>query len=368
MLHVRRVTRAEEFDCLRPAWNALLGHEDPYAPFLGHEWIAAWCDAFGAGRTLHVLLAHQGDVLQGVLPLVESRQRFAGLPLRCLDLTANGHSPRADLLARAGAEDAVRRAFAAHLLEGDPDWDVATFAEAAADSHVAGIAGAFPEAQRHVQPQRSSPYIVLEGDWEGYRASLSKNFQRALRNNRNRVARAGTAQVRLLVDAGDVEAALPDVFAIGEASWQGSEGSAVGSTPENRTFYGRIALALAAKGLLRLWFLELGGRRVAFELHVVHAGVEFGLKTGYDRAYEDLGAGTYLDQHIVQHLFEEKRCHEYDLLGNADFYKRRWTESTRDYARHLLFGQSAPGRLVSLWNLKLKPVLRQARDTLRSDS
>lgn len=368
MLHVRRVTRAEEFDCLGPAWNELLRHDDPFAPFLSHEWITAWYAAYGAGRRLHVLLAHQGEALQGILPLLESRQRFAGLPLRCLDFPANGHSPAADLVIRAGAEVAVQQAFTAHLREGDPDWDVATFAEAASNSNLAQMIAGFSSAERHVQPQRSSPYIGLEGDWETYRGSLSKNFQRALRNNRNRIARAGGAVVEACVAAEEVEAAMSDVFAIGDKSWQGSEGSAVGSTAENAAFYRGIVRALAPHGLVRLWFLRLGGRRVAFELHVVHAGVEFGLKTGFDRDFEDLGVGTYLDQHIVQTLFEEKRCREYDLLGNADFYKQRWTDRTRDYARHLLFGASAPGRLASLWNLKLKPVLRQARDTLRSDS
>src|SRR4030095_15800022 len=96
------------------------------------------------------------------------------------------------------------------------------------------------------------------------------------------------------------------------------------------------------------------GRRSPFDQPVVHAGIEFGLKTGYDRDTEQQGTGTFLDQSIVEHLCGEKRVGEYDLLGDSDPYKLRWTALGRDYVRTTLFGAGANARLLSLWNLKLK--------------
>jgi hypothetical protein len=57
--------------------------------------------------------------------------------------------------------------------------------------------------------------------------------------------------------------------------------------------------------------------------------------------------------------------HEYDLLGNADPYKLRWTSHLRPYRRLTVFGTCGTGRIGSLWNVRLKPVLRQARDLSR---
>jgi len=368
MLHVHRIERLEEFDSVAPAWDALLRPDDPCAPFLGPAWIRTWFTAYGGDARLHLLVARDGDAVCGVLPLGEMRPRFAGIRLRSLELLANGHSPCADLVARPGFETAVRDAFVRHLQHDDPSWDTLTCAEVRRGAHLDAVHAALPILQRDAQLQRESPYIDLRGDWNAFRGNLSRNFQRVLRNNRNRMARAGRATIELLDDPSAITASLPDLFAIGERSWQGSEGSAPGSNAANRGFYAGLVRELGSRGWLRVWFLQLDGRRIAFEFHVAHAGVEFGLKTGYDRDFESIGAGTFLDQCIVERLFEERRWHEYDLLGDADFYKRRWTSLARPHRRLLAFGTRGTGRLVSQWNLRLKPILKHVRDHVRASA
>jgi CelD/BcsL family acetyltransferase involved in cellulose biosynthesis len=362
MLHVHRVERLEEIACLAPAWDALLAPDDPRAVFLTHAWFDNWFAAYADGRSPYVLVAAAGGVVRGVLPLLASRTRLGGLPLRRLELWSNGHSPCADLVAAPGFEADVATAFANHLLETDLAWDIATCAEVGAGARLEAVHATFPAHLRAAQAQRSAPFIPLDGDWETYRAALSKNFQRTLRNNRNRITRIGDAAIELLEEPDAIAAALDDVFAIGDKSWQGESGSAVGSNAANRAFYAGLVPALAPRRCLRLWFLRLAGRRVAFELHVVSNGVEFGLKTGYDREFESAGAGTFLDQSIVERLFAEPGLREYDLLGDADFYKQRWTPHARPYRRLTFFGTRTQGRLASMWTLRLKPVLRQARD------
>lgn len=366
MLHVRRVERREELDCLGPDWNALVDAGSPQALFSRFEWLRVWFEAFGSGGTPHVLVASQDGRPAGVLPLRAMSERFAGLPIRRLDFMANGHSPRADLVARPGTEDEIAGTFAHYLQEMDLDWDLAVMPEVESGSTLDRLHDRFPAEARLRQLQRRAPYIRLDGgDWEGFRKSLSRNFQRVLRNNRNRFARAGASEIELLEEPESIAAALDDMFAIGERSWQGEEGSAVGSNDANRRFYTGLVHELGPLGVVRLWFLKLGGRRIAFELHLVHAGTEFGLKTGYDREHETLGPGRFLDQAIVEQLFVEGRVREYDLLGNADPYKLRWTQDVREYVRVTLFGSRVPSRMLSLWNLRLKPVLKQARDRAR---
>ena len=365
MLHVHRVERLEEFACLREPWNALLYPENPRAVFLSHEWTTAWFAAYGAGRSPYVLVASQGGAMRGILPLCAGRDRVAGLPARRLELMANGHSPCADLIAAPGFEPEVAAAFANHLQELDLAWDVAVFHEVPEGAALDAFFAAFPAGLRLASWQRRSPYLPVAGTYDAYRATLSKNFQRSLRHNRNRIARAGAPEVELLVSASSITASLDDLFAIGERSWQGEARAAVGSKPENRAFYRGLVRELAAQGVLRLFFLKLAGVRVAFELHVRSAGVEFGLKTGFDRAFEAAGPGTFLDQSIVEALFAEGQVREYDLLGNADPYKLRWTSQTRPYRRLTVFGTRGTGRVGSLWNVRLKPVLRQARDLRR---
>jgi CelD/BcsL family acetyltransferase involved in cellulose biosynthesis len=366
MLHVRRVDRREELDCLGPEWNALVAVESAQALFSRSEWLRVWFEAFGAGSAPHVLVANRNGRPAGVLPLWAASERFAGLPIRRLGFMANGHSPRADLVTRPETEAEIAATFAHYLKEMDLDWDLAVFPEVESGSALDRLHDLFPPETRLRQLQRRAPYIRLDGgDWEGFRKSRSRNFQRVLRNNRNRFARAGASEVELLEAPQAIAAALDDMFAIGERSWQGEEGSAVGSSEANRRFYTGIVRELGPLGVVRLWFLKLAGRRIAFELHLVHAGTEFGLKTGFDREHETLGPGRFLDQAIVERLFAEGRVREYDLLGDADPYKLRWTQDVREYVRVTLFGSRVPSRLLSLWNLRLKPVLKQARDRAR---
>ena len=87
--------------------------------------------------------------------------------------------------------------------------------------------------------------------------------------------------------------------------------------------------------------------------------IEFGLKTGFNRQYEKIGVGTFLDQSILERLFEDEALREYDLLGDFDFYKQRWTSQARSYYRITLYGGSWNARFAALWNLRLLPMLRQ---------
>ena len=364
LLTVQRIDSATGFAALRASWNDLLDPEDPYAIFSSHEWMSAWFAAYGSERTPCILTVQDDARLLGILPLHSGRSTHSGLPLRDLQLMANGHSPCADLLARPGYGRVVRQTLATWMRQNALQWDLAVLPEVGAGSQLARLPEAVSDATCGVQHQRSAPYIPLEDTWEGYRGRLSKRFVKVLRNNRNRVTRDATTEIELLENTDDILAALPDVFAIGEKSWQGDAGSAVGSNPENRAFYTELVRAFAPHGQLRLWFLKRNDERVAFEYHLKDRGVEFGLKTGFDREFEKIGIGTFLDQSILERLFDDPDLREYDLLGNFDFYKQRWTSLARPYYRITLYGGSWKARMAALWSLRLLPMLRQ-QDWLR---
>jgi len=358
LLTVRCVDTITGFAALRQPWNALLDPENPYSIFLSHEWASEWFAAFGAGRTPYILTVQDGPEIVGLLPMHAGAAAESLLPMRDLQLMANGHSPYADFLVRPESALAVRNVLATHLRRDGSQWDLAVFAEVGASANLATLSELYAESSRGIQRQRSAPFIPLHGTWETYRSNLSKRFVKVLRNNRNRVTRDADTEIELLESPASIKAALDDMFAIGEKSWQGESVSAVGSNVENRKFYSGLVDAFASDGRLRLWFLKRDGERVAFEYHMVNHGVEFGLKTGFDRKLEKIGIGTFLDQSILERLFEDDALREYDLLGDFDFYKQRWTSQARHYYRITLYGGSWNARIAALWNLRLLPMLR----------
>jgi hypothetical protein len=55
-------------------------------PFLRHEWMRTWWDAFAAGRRLHILIVRRHGRIAAIAPLVLERASMYGVPVRRLRL------------------------------------------------------------------------------------------------------------------------------------------------------------------------------------------------------------------------------------------------------------------------------------------
>src|SRR5512140_2512724 len=97
-LRVAVIADYDSLVSLGTAWNRLVDLADIDHPFLGHDWIVSWWEAFGAGRKLNVLLVKDGDELLGIAPLMISNETMYGVPIRELGFIYNDHTPRFDFI------------------------------------------------------------------------------------------------------------------------------------------------------------------------------------------------------------------------------------------------------------------------------
>src|SRR5262249_4842271 len=136
-----------------------------------------------------------------------------------------------------------------------------------------------------------SPYIPIAGSWTEYTRQLGGKFLSELRRRRRRLE----AQGRLVLQVEDGRERLDELLAEGfqvEASgWKGTAGSAIIARRETQQFYREVACWGAEQGVLRLAFLRLNGRALAFDYCLEDRGFHYCLKTGYDPAYRELGPG-----------------------------------------------------------------------------
>ena len=70
--------------------------------------------------------------------------------------------------------------------------------------------------------------------------------------------------------------------------------TAIASRPDTRRFYRDVARWAAGRGWLRLGFLRLDGRALAFDFCLEHAGTHYLLKTGFDPAFRAYGPGMLM--------------------------------------------------------------------------
>jgi len=304
-----------DVEATAPAWEELA--ERVHAtPFLRPGWVTAWWNAFGKGRLeLRCERRPQDERLCALLPVQRERGTLAS--------PTNWHSPEFGLLAES-AEDA-RRLVASVLADRPRRLSLAFLApEQAALAKSEALARGYRVIQRTLQ---RSPHVPIDGDWEAYRRRLSKGLRDDLKRSRRLLSARGRVSFEVSTGAG-LDALLEQGFEVEASGWKGERGTAIRDRPAERRFYTEVARWAAARGWLRLAFLRLDGRALAFDFCLEHAGVHYLIKTGYDPACRELGPGKLLREEMLARAFREG-LRSYELLGDAEPWKLRWASATR---------------------------------------
>jgi CelD/BcsL family acetyltransferase involved in cellulose biosynthesis len=323
-----------------------------------HEWLSLWWRHFGAGRGRRVLIARRSGRLVLALPLFRSNSWFLGIPMATLRSWTNAHSFRFAALLAPGEEEALRVAWE-FLRRGREAWDVVELQDLAASSYDAVLrtsreAGC-SAGNWHGGP---SPYLPLEGTWERYRDSLKPKFRSNLRNRTRRLERIGPVEHELVTDPERAAAALEEAFAIERSSWKGEAGSAIASDPTLTRFYAEWGVLAALRGWLRLWFLRVAGRRIAFEYDLEYGRILYCLKIGYDPAFGAFSPGQILKESVLERAFRDGLC-EYDFLGVSNESKRDWTSIGRPIAWTYVYNRTPLARFHHTVKFNLKPRLKR---------
>lgn len=317
---------------LAAEWDALADRAGA-PPFLRPGWVAAWWRAFGKG-TLEILTVRQRGRVVGVLPLY--RRRGA------LRSTSNWHTPifgsvtdhsdAGQELARALFSRGRRRASVAFVDLHGPDLDACRSAAEAAHYRVL------------VRTLQRSPYVEIDRDWETYQAGLSRNLRSSLSRGLRRLEEEGRVALEVADRSERLDELLAEGFRLEASGWKGSGGTAIASRPETRSFYGDVARWAARRGWLRLVFLRVDGRAVAFQYALEEGGVYYPLKGGYDPAFRRVSPMNLIIHMTLARAFSTGLA-RYELLGGAEPWKLRWTSSCRDSVLFHAFAPTVPGLL-----------------------
>lgn len=363
----RVVSDYYSFLALEPVWNALVEEARVGHPFLRHEWVRTWWDCFGEGHELHVLEVKAGSQTVAIAPLMLSRVRILGVPVRRLGFIGNLHTPRCDfIVARQPAE--AYRAIWDHLGSIKAKWDVLELCQVPAGSSTFGelthlaVRDGFLVG---VWNSGDSPYIPLVGGWEGYLQGLKTKHRANLRNRFKRLSALGTVAVEEVTAPDRVAAALKDGFRLEAAAWKGRAGSAINSRPELRRFYTRLAEVAAEGGWLRLQFLTVNGWRIAFDYSLGWEGKLYLLKPGYEPAYAPYSPSQLLCYLALQNAFASGLA-EYDFLGDSDDWKLDWAKDSRPHCWLYVFPNRLRPTLLHAAKFRLPPAKFRTRAMVRA--
>src|SRR6185295_11692303 len=302
---VDAVTDFEGFLGLETVWNRLVDASNAAYPFVRHEWIRAWWECFGAGRELYILVVSANNEPEAIVPLMSCEERLCGVRVRQLQFIWNVYAERFDIIVGRWPH-AAYRATVAHLLDQNKSWDLLLLHQLPAGSQsITEIRQLAAERGIGVELQRAadSPYVAITGSWENYYKSLDSKHRSNLRNRQKRLGQLGSVSLESVTSEKDLARALEDGFGLEAAGWKGQAGSAIGCRPEVQRFYTQLARAAAERGSLRISFLTLNGKRIAFAYFLEHGNKLFLLKPGYDPHYASYSPSTLLCDLVLHDAF-----------------------------------------------------------------
>lgn len=264
----------------------------------------------------------------------------------------NAHSPGFDLLALDA--EALTALSAALFQDGVRDLTVAPLDASGPALRALGEAARGSGYRPFVRPTGRAPYLRLAGDLRAHEGSLSRNLRHDVQRRLRRLCEAGVVSVQLS-DGSDL---LEEGLRVEALSWKGRRGTAIASGEETTRFYTDLARWAASAGWLRLAFLRLDGRAIAFQLDLELRSRYYSLKIGYDPEFERFSPGKLLTYMMVSRAVASG-LEVYELLGTDEPWKDRWTALAREQVAFRAFSPSPAGRLASSTFAYGRPLVRK---------
>jgi CelD/BcsL family acetyltransferase involved in cellulose biosynthesis len=187
-----------------------------------------------------------------------------------------------------------------------------------------------------------SPYIACAPTLEDHERGLGRNLRHDVQRRQRRLCEEGAVTIDVTDGGANLAGLLEEGFRVEALSWKGARGTAIASDTRTRRFYDAVARWAAKRGWLRLAFLRLDGRAIAFQFDLEAERTYYSLKIGYDPAFDRYSPGKLLAHAMVARAVSTGLA-TYEFLGLDEPWKDRWTSTFREYVRFQAYAPSPAG-------------------------
>ncbi|UJA19978.1 GNAT family N-acetyltransferase [Thermoleophilia bacterium SCSIO 60948] len=326
-------------------------------PFVRPGWIEAWAESFAPSQPLQLAWLRRDGELRAVAPVLSARGAIRS--------AANWHSPLyspvfASLDDLGTLSGRLAKSARRYIDLGWVPTDDAIAETVAAAAELASMRVLRRTVMR-------SPYIATEGrDSAEFEAGLPSRRLSKYRRFARRLGEQGEVRMGVEDPDGRLGELLEEGFAIEGSGWKSERGTAIADSESTLAFYRRIAEWASEEGTLRLWFLRLDGRAIAFAFCLDDGVALYDLKVGYDTAFSRYAPATLLMQARIRHAFDSG-LEGFEFLGSEARHKLDWTDTCHERDRIQAF-RPLGGALDRLAWERGRPAAAAVRERLRERS
>ena len=326
------VTRISTLDALRPlsaAWAVLAGD----VPFRAPSWLVPWWEYYGEphpGRCVRcelcVLVVERAGAVVGIAPWFVDRSPLWGNILKQLG-AGEVCSDYQTLLAAPDCMSEVAAAVAGFLgAEMRNQWDRLDLDGCTVDDEA--LAALVEELQSRGAPceRRRGPAcwkVALPATFDEYLATLSKSHRKQLRRLERNVLDTSRARWHTVRTADEFALAWPIFVDLHQRRRRSLGDGGCFSSPSFFAFHEEMARTFLKNDALRLQWLELDGRPIAAEYHLLAGDTLYGYQSGIDPDRLDEEPGRLAGIAVIRQAIDEGLA-VYDLLRGDEPYKAHW--------------------------------------------
>ncbi len=361
-MEVELITDRHQFAGMKRVWNEVLERSGVDHPFVTHEWISAWWDSFDPKGTPYILAVKDGGAITALAPLMLDRGKMYGCPIRRLHGMGNVYSERFELLLGDRPQEAAE-ALWNYLKTHAHRWDVLELRQIPVDSPTLTWISRLATqdgCKIGLWPSSESPYVAVRGEWDAYYKKRKKVHRADMRKRLASLEAQGPVEMEIVQSDADLDRNFEDALRLESSVWKGTQGTAIGSRPDSKSFYRDVIRMSVTNGWLRLYFLTVAGKRIAVRIALLFRNRVYMLKSGYDPQYAAFAPGHVLSHKILDEAWRLK-FDEVDFLGNAERWKLDWSTDLHRHAWLFVFPRRLKPRLLHYLKERIIPLVRSSR-------
>jgi CelD/BcsL family acetyltransferase involved in cellulose biosynthesis len=352
-MRIEWLSTPADLQSVEMAWRALetdVAHRTHVSTF---DFLFTWYKHYAGdyGGTPLVGLAWHGSELAAVAPLTVRRGSLGRIPVTRIDFAPND-SIAGEFLVRDDRLDALSALLDA--LVRTVRFDVICLNGFDPESPTVQALQQLARGSRLSTYQEDHAYAMvdLSQGYDRYWATLSGNTRRKVNQRIRRIEAMGAAIDGVLVtSSNDIDQHIRRMIAVNEASYK-LEGRPLAT--HHREFLAEVTRRFAARNMVSLPILSIGGRDAAFILGVVERGCFYDVTLAYDESFASLGPGVFLMQRTLQAL---AGAHVHTVISHgAHEYKRHWATAFVPQQRMFLFSPRPFAAAARLVRFHLQPI------------